>query len=97
MNQKLLKQTARLARLHLTEKELQLMNTQLISVFKYFDKIGSFILKESFKPLVDPLDGLRKTSAFRSDEVISFRDYKKLISLSPKVLGDEYLVPPVVE
>lgn len=98
MDQEILSQVAHLARLHLSEKEVQTFRSQLTIVFEYFNKIMSFAKNKEVSALVDPLDNLRgEFNQIRLDKVENTYSSEELIQLAPKKLGREYLVPPVVE
>ena len=98
MDQKILSQAAHLARLHLSEKEIQTFRSQLTIIFEYFNKIMSFATNKKVSALVDPLDSLReKPNQIRLDKVENIYSSEELIQLAPEKLGKEYLVPPVVE
>ncbi len=98
MDQKTLSQIAHLARLHLSEKEMQMFHSQLTVVFEYFSKIMSFSKSEQFSALVDPLDNLRgESDPMRLDKIENIYSTEELMQLAPERLGQEYLVPPVVE
>ncbi len=98
MNVKILSHTAKLACLHLNQKEKEEFSSQLSLVFEYFNKMISYPVPDNLEPLVDPLDGLRPTPApYRTDEtLIDTLDLTKpLLALAPELLGQEYVAPEI--
>ena len=96
MNKQKLVKTAQLARLKLSETEIQEFAEQLQMVFEYFNQITSVDTKGSV-PLVYPLEGVVLPGPLREDQVQKGEDKEELLSLAPERMGNEYKVPPVVE
>ena len=96
MDRKKLVKISRLARLKLSEQELEKFKDQLKVVFEYFNRI-SRINTKGVEPLVYPLDGMESLSALREDKDLETQNKEELLKLAPELLGNEYKVPPVVE
>ena len=96
MNKEELIKTARLARLELSEKEIESYTDQLRVIFDYFNHISS-VDTRGVEPLIHPLDGIEHSNSIRQDQVQEVQNKEELLSLAPDRLGNEYKVPPVVE
>lgn len=96
MDKKELVKISRLARLELSEQELEKFTGQIEVVFDYFNRI-SHIDTKGIEPLVYPLDGVEPFSALREDKTLETKNKEELLKLAPELLGNEYKVPPVVE
>lgn len=96
MDKKELVKISHLARLKLSEQELERFTDQIEVVFEYFNRI-SHIGTEGIEPLVYPLDGMESVSSLREDKDLETQNKEELLDLAPELLGNEYKVPPVVE
>ena len=96
MNKKELVKISRLARLKLSERELERFTDQIEVVFDYFNRISRIDTK-GVEPLVYPLDGVESLSSLREDKTSETQNKEELLQLAPELLGNEYKVPPVVE
>ena len=96
MNKKELVKISRLARLKLSEQELERFTDQIEVVFDYFNRISRIDTK-GVEPLVYPLDGVESLSSLREDKTSETQNKEELLQLAPELLGNEYKVPPVVE
>lgn len=84
---------ALLARLKLTEEELDHFTEQLGQILAYVDQLAE-LDTENVEPLAHPLD---VTNVFREDEVQPSIDRDKALANAPKRDAEFYLVPPVLE
>ena len=84
---------AELARLELTEEEKAVFQPQLENIVKYVDKISS-VNVEGVKPM---MHGRVLVNAFREDVVRPSLDTQVALENAPKRVGDEFLLPKIVE
>ena len=84
---------AELARLELTAEEKALFQGQLESIVGYVEKISEVDVTG-----VEPMmHGRSLANAFREDEVRSSLDKEQALANAPKRVGDEFLLPKIVE
>lgn len=84
---------AELARLELTAEEKALFQGQLESIVGYVEKISEVDVTG-----VEPMmHGRSLANAFREDEVCSSLDKDQALANAPKRVGDEFLLPKIVE
>lgn len=84
---------AELARLELTEEEKNLFQPQLENIVKYVEMISSVDV-EGVEPM---MHGQRIVNAFREDEVRPSLPTQTVLANAPKRVGDEFLLPKIVE
>jgi len=84
---------AELARLELTEEEKKVFQPQLENIVKYVEKISS-VNVEGVEPM---MHGRTLVNAFREDEVRPSLDTQVALENAPKRVGDEFLLPKIVE
>ena len=84
---------AELARLELTEEEKAVFQPQLENIVKYVDKISS-VNVEGVEPM---MHGRVLVNAFREDVVRPSLDTQVALENAPKRVGDEFLLPKIVE
>ena len=82
-----------LARLELTDDEKALFQPQLESIVKYVEKISEVDV-EGVPPM---MHGRELVNAFREDEVRPSMDREKALANAPSRVGDEFLLPKIVE
>ena len=82
-----------LARLELTDDEKALFQPQLESIVKYVEKISEVDV-EGVEPM---MHGRPLVNAFREDEVRPSLDREAALSNAPARVGDEFLLPKIVE
>ena len=82
-----------LARLELTEEEKAVFQPQLENIVKYVDKISEVDV-ESVEPM---MHGRPLVNAFREDVVRPSLDRESALSNAPARVGDEFLLPKIVE
>jgi aspartyl-tRNA(Asn)/glutamyl-tRNA(Gln) amidotransferase subunit C len=82
-----------LARLELTDDEKALFQPQLESIVKYVEKISEVDV-EGVPPM---MHGRELVNAFREDVVRPSLDREKALSNAPSRVGDEFLLPKIVE
>ena len=84
---------AELARLELTEEEKAVFQPQLENIVGYVEKINS-VNVEGVEPM---MHGRPLVNAFREDEVRPSLDTQVALGNAPKRVGDEFLLPKIVE
>ncbi|MBR4938407.1 MAG: Asp-tRNA(Asn)/Glu-tRNA(Gln) amidotransferase subunit GatC [Kiritimatiellae bacterium] len=84
---------AELARLELTDEEKALFQPQLESIVKYVEKISSVDI-EGVEPM---MHGRELVNAFREDVVRPSMSTEAALANAPKRVGDEFLLPKIVE
>lgn len=84
---------AELARLELSDAEKALFQEQLGKIVDYVEKISEVDVKD-----VEPMmHGRRLVNAFREDVVRPSMDRETALKNAPKRVGDEFLLPKIVE
>ena len=84
---------AELARLDLTDEEKSVFQPQLENIVKYVEKISEVDVEG-----VDPMmHGKELVNAFREDEVRPSLPVETALSNAPARVGDESLLPKIVE
>jgi aspartyl-tRNA(Asn)/glutamyl-tRNA(Gln) amidotransferase subunit C len=84
---------AELARLELTDSEKAVFQPQLESIVKYVEKISSVDV-EGVEPM---MHGRSLVNAFREDTLRESLDVETVLANAPKRVGDEFLLPKIVE
>lgn len=84
---------AELARLELTEEEKAVFQPQLESIVEYVEKISSVDV-EGVEPM---MHGRELVNAFREDVVRPGLETEQALANAPKRVGDEFLLPKIVE
>ena len=84
---------ADLARLELTDEEKALFQPQLKNIVSYVEKISGVDV-EGVEPM---MHGRALVNAFREDEVRPSLDREKALANAPARVGDEFLLPKIVE
>ena len=87
------KYVAELARLELTEEEQAVFQPQLENIVKYVEKISSVDV-EGVEPM---MHGRTLVNAFREDVVRPSLETEVALANAPKRVGDEFLLPKIVE
>ncbi len=84
---------AELARLELTGEEKAVFQPQLEDIVKYVEKISSVDV-DGVEPM---MHGRPLVNAFREDEVRPSMDREEALGNAPARVGDEFLLPKIVE
>ena len=84
---------AELARLELTDEEKSVFQPQLENIVKYVEKISEVDV-EGVEPM---MHGRTLVNAFREDVVRPSLDREAALGNAPKRVGDEFLLPKIVE
>lgn len=84
---------AELARLELSEDEKNLFQSQLEDIVGYVEKISEVDV-EGIPPM---MHGRETVNAFREDKVGSSLSVEAALANAPKRVGDEFLLPKIVE
>lgn len=84
---------ALLARLKLSDEELEHFTEQLSQIVAYVDQLAE-LDTESVEPLAHPLD---VTNVFREDEEQPSIDREQALANAPKRDAEFFLVPPVLD
>ena len=84
---------AELARLDLTDDEKAVFQPQLENIVKYVEKISSVDV-DGVPPT---LHGHAVVNALREDEVRPSMDREKALANAPARVGEEFLLPKIVE
>lgn len=82
-----------LARLELTDEEAATFQSQLENIVGYVEKISEVDV-EGVEPM---MHGQRLVNAFREDEVRPSLDREAALQNAPARVGDEFLLPKIVE
>ncbi len=88
------KYTAKLARLGLTEEEIELYAKQLSDILGYVDTINSVDTKE-----IEPASGSLKDmdmTPMREDEIISFKGTDRILGQAPLQENNMFRVPKIM-
>lgn len=83
---------ANLARLELTESEIQTFSNQLGKVLSYIEKLEKLDVSQ-VKPLTNPLDRPLK---LRSDEQRQGTEAQHILESAPEQLYENYKVPVII-
>ena len=86
-------QVALLARLRLSDQELEKLTTQLNQIVGYVEQLQQLDTEE-VEPMAHPLP---INNVFRADEVRPSIGVDKALANAPKRDAEFYLVPPVLE
>ncbi len=82
---------ARLARLKFGEEEVEMFTKQLNEILLYMEKLNELDTSE-----VPPtFHAMEKENAFRSDEVGSSLELKKVLDNAPEDNGESFVVPKI--
>mgnify|MGYP003330619650 CR=1 FL=1 len=84
---------AELARLELTEEEKAVFQPQLEGIVKYVEKIAEVNI-DGIEPM---MHGRVLVNAFREDEVRPSLPAETALANAPQRVGDEFLLPKIVE
>lgn len=84
---------AELARLELTDEEKAVFQPQLENIVKYVEKISS-VNVDGVEPM---MHGRVLVNAFREDVVRASLPTETALANAPKRVGDEFLLPKIVE
>jgi len=93
INRKEVEQISVLAKLSVSESEIDAITTSLDSVVEMINHINE-VDTENVKPMANPMDA---TQRLRTDVVTETSNKDKLLSMAKQVDEDYYLVPTVVE
>ena len=93
INRKEVEQIANLAKLSVSENEIDTIMTSLNSVVEMINHINEADT-ESVKPMANPMDAVQR---FRVDEVTESSNKEILLKMASESDEDYYLVPTVVE
>ncbi len=86
------KYVAKLARLNLSEKEVEAMTSQLDSILNYVDKLNE-LDTEHVKPTTHAIE---VQNAFREDEVRDSLGQEASLQNAPRQNGEAFVVPKVI-
>jgi len=96
VNEKLTRQVAELARLELSDQEVQVFTSQLGGILKYVEQLQE-VNVQGVEPLTHPLD---LATPLRPDEVrpspLDQEGKPKVLRSAPDVLYDGFKVPPIL-
>ena len=84
---------AELARLELTDEEKAVFQPQLEGIVKYVEKISE-VNVDGVEPM---MHGRPLVNAFREDTVRPSLDHEKSLVNAPARVGEEFLLPKIVE
>jgi len=93
INRKEVEQIAVLAKLQVSEGELDAIVESLDSVVQMINHINE-VNTDSIKPMANPMDAVQR---LRADKVTETSRKETLLSMAKQVDEDYYLVPTVVE
>jgi len=82
-----------LARLRLSEEEAATFQSQLENIVKYVEKISEVDV-DGIEPM---MHGRKLVNAFREDVVRPSLDTQTALGNAPQRVGDEFLLPKIVE
>lgn len=83
---------ARLARLDLTDEELELFTDQLGAVLEYAGAVAALDTSDVL-PTMHPLP---LVNVLRADEVVASLDREEVLAQAPAVEADRFKVPPIL-
>ena len=84
---------AELARLELTDEEKSVFQPQLESIVSYVEKISE-VPVDGVEPM---MHGRRLVNVFREDSVKPSMDREAALANAPSRVGEEFLLPKIVE
>lgn len=84
---------AHLARLNLTENDIEVYTTQLSNILNFIEQMDK-VDTSNIEPLAHPLD---LSQRLRADAVTESDLHKKFQNIAPQVEAGLYLVPKVIE
>ena len=93
INRKEVEQIAVLAKLSVSESEIDVITTSLDSVVKMIDHINE-VNTDDVKPMANPMDAIQR---LRHDEISETSNKTTLLSMATQSDEDYFLVPTVVE
>lgn len=93
INRKEVEQIAVLAKLSVTDAEINDIAASLDSVVSMINHINE-IDTNNIKPMANPMDAVQR---LRCDEVLVSSNKEKLLSMATQTDADYYLVPTVIE
>ncbi len=93
INRKEVEQIAVLAKLHVSESEIDAIVTSLDSIVEMINHISE-VNTDNTKPMANPMDAVQR---LRADEVTETSIKEKLLSMATQTDEDYFLVPTVVE
>ncbi|MGK5084146.1 Asp-tRNA(Asn)/Glu-tRNA(Gln) amidotransferase subunit GatC [Bdellovibrionota bacterium FG-1] len=96
MSENLTRRMAHLARLELSESEIELFSSQMGEIISYVELLGEVDVR-GVAPMVHPLEW---ATQFREDEVkpslVDDAGKPKILQSAPETLYDGYKVPPIL-
>lgn len=92
MDKETIQKVALLARLHLSEEEVSVLQKDIGNILEYADQLAS-LPTDSTEPLAHPGDIV---NALRDDKQRPSTDREDLLRNAPKTDGQYYLVPAVL-
>jgi aspartyl-tRNA(Asn)/glutamyl-tRNA(Gln) amidotransferase subunit C len=92
IDQELVKKVAHLARLELTESEVEQMTTQLGSILDYFEQLGELDVSD-VQPTTRAIDVSNIT---RPDQLQVSVDREQMLAIAPDQEGDFFRVPKIL-
>ena len=93
INRKEVEQIAVLAKLSVSESEIDAITSSLDSVVQMINHINE-VQTDNINPMANPMDAVQR---LRVDAVTETSNKEKLLAMATQVDGDYYLVPTVVE
>ena len=93
INRKEVEQIAVLAKLHVSESEIDAIVYSLDSIVDMINHINE-VETDNTKPMANPMDAVQR---LRADEVTETSIKEKLLSMATQTDEDYFLVPTVVE
>ena len=96
VNAELTKKVAHLARMKLSEKEVELYTRHLESILSYVEMLSEVDLDQLNSQSCQSHRNEKHKSHLRSDEVLSFSDREALLESAPDVISESYRVPSVM-
>ena len=85
-------QVARLARIHLSEQQLEEASQQLGEILNYVGQLEAVELPDDVEPFFGAIESV---NAIRKDEVNPSIDRESILGNAPNSDGEFYSVPPV--
>ncbi len=92
IDQELVKKVAHLARLELTESEVEQMTTQLGSILDYFEQLGELDVS-NVQPTTRAIDVSNIT---RPDQLVVSVEREQMLAIAPDQDGDFFRVPKIL-
>lgn len=94
IDRRTVEQVARLARIHLSDQQLDDSSKQLAEILDYVGQLEQVSLPSDVEPFFGAIESV---NAIRADETKPSVDRESILANAPETDGEFYSVPPVFE